>query len=147
VPAAPVAALVADADVAKAVIDAAIVADVWTPVATVKAIAVIVVAPVAGGPERALIGSLHPSAGNPVVTASTPGPVAGRPKIAVARRLGLVVIWQGRRRLIRVFHGLSAVAGIVRTLVSGLAGGLSIGATGTVRSALLGSIGRGCGRA
>jgi len=69
VAAAPVAALVADADIAKAVVDAAIEPDMRTPVATVKAIAVIVVAPVSGCPERALIGSLHPNAGNPVIAA------------------------------------------------------------------------------
>jgi hypothetical protein len=77
--AAPVAALVAETDIAKAVIDAAIVADVRAPVATVKAVAVIVVAPVAGGPESALVGSLDPPAGHPVVAALTPCPVAGRP--------------------------------------------------------------------
>ena len=48
--AAPVTALVADADISKSVVDAAIVADVGAPVATVKAVAVMVVAPVAGGP-------------------------------------------------------------------------------------------------
>ena len=50
VAAAPVATLVADADISKSVVDAAIVADVGAPVATVKAIAVMVVTPVAGGP-------------------------------------------------------------------------------------------------
>ena len=48
--AAPVAALVANADVAKTVIDTAIVANVLTPVAGVKSIGVIRVAPIAGGP-------------------------------------------------------------------------------------------------
>ena len=130
VPAAPVAALVPDADIAKAVIDAAIEADVRTPVATVKAITVIVVAPVAGRPERTLVGSLHPSAGNPIIAALTPAPVAGRPQIAVAGRRRLVVVGQGRWRLIGVFDRLRAVAGIVRTLI--------IGAARVRRSALLG---------
>jgi hypothetical protein len=132
VPAAPVAALVADADIAKAVIDAAIEADVRTPVATVKPIAVIVVAPVAGRPQRALVGSLHPPAGNPVVTVLAPGPIAGRPQIIVAGSRRLVVVGQGRRRLIGVFDRLRAVAGIVRTLIRG--------AARIWRSALLGSI-------
>jgi hypothetical protein len=78
-PAAPVAAFVANADVAKAVIDATVVADVRAPVTTVEPITVMPVAPVAGRPERPLIGSLHPSAGNPVVTGGSPCPVAGRP--------------------------------------------------------------------
>jgi hypothetical protein len=132
-PTAPVAALVADADIAEAVIDAAIEADMRTPVATVKPIAVIVVAPVAGRPERALVGSLHPSAGNPVIAALTPSPVAGRPQIAVAGRLRLVIVGQGRRRLIGVFDRLRAVAGIVRTLI--------IRAARIRRSALLGICG------
>jgi hypothetical protein len=92
VPIAPVAALVADTGVAKSIINAAIKADVRTPIAAIKAVAVIMVAPVAGGPERALVGSLDPSAGNPIIAALTPGPIAGGPKIAVAGRLGLVVI-------------------------------------------------------
>jgi hypothetical protein len=122
VSAAPVAALVADANIAVAVIDSAVETDVGTPVATVKPIAVIVVAPVAGRPQRALVGSLHPSAGNPVITALAPGPVAGRPQIAVAGRGRLVIVGQGRWRLIGVFDRLCAVAGIVRTLIRGLIG-------------------------
>ncbi len=133
-PAPPVATLVADADIAEAVIDAAIEADMRAPVATVKPIAVIVVAPVAGRPECALVGSLHPSAGNPVITVLTPGPVAGRPQIAVAGSRRLIVVGQGRRRLIGIFDRLRAVAGIVRTLI--------IGAARIRRSALLGIRGR-----
>ena len=115
--AAPVAALVAEADVAKAVINTAIVADVLTPVARVKAVAVMVIAPVAGGPESALVWSLHPRARHPVIAAWTPGPVSGRPEITVVGRRRLVVVGQRRRRLIRVGHRLSAVAGIVRALI------------------------------
>src|ERR1035437_5809780 len=126
----PVAPLVADPDIAEAVIDAAIEADMRAPVATVKPIAVIVVAPVAGRPECALVGSLHPSSGNPVVALGPPDPVAGRPQIAVAGSRRLIVIGQGRRRLIGVFDRLRAVAGIVRTLI--------IGAARIRRSALLG---------
>jgi len=117
VSAAPVAALIADAAIAIAVINAAIVADVRSPVATVKAVAVMVVAPVAGGPERALVGSLDPSAGNPVVAGGSIGPVAGGPEVVVAGSRGLVVVGQGRRRLIGVVHGLRAVAGIFGVLV------------------------------
>jgi len=114
---APVAALVAEAEVAKAVVNTAIVADVRTPVTAVKAVAVVVVAPVAGGPESALVGSLDPPAGHPVIVTLRPGPVAGGPKIAVAGRGGLLVVGQGRRRLIRVLDRLSAVTWIVRALV------------------------------
>jgi hypothetical protein len=139
--AAPVAALVAEADVTKAIVNTAVVTDVRAPVATVEPVTVIVVAPVAGGPESALVGSLHPSAGNPVVATSTPCPVAGGPEIAVAGSLGLLVVGQGRRRLICVCHRLSAVAGIVRALIIVLIGGLVVGATRVRRrSALLGGV-------
>jgi len=57
--AAPIASLVTDSDVAKAVVDAAIEADVGAPVATIKAVAVMPVAPISRRPERALVGSLH----------------------------------------------------------------------------------------
>jgi hypothetical protein len=140
--AAPVAALVPDTDITKAVVNAAIVADVGTPVAAVKAVAVVVVAPVAGGPESALVGSLNPDAGDPVIAALTPGPVAGRPEIAVAGILRLFVVGQGRRRLIGVFDWLNAVAGIVGSLVVILVGALVVGASRIRwRSALPGGIG------
>ena len=153
--AAPVATLVAEADVAKAIVDAAIVADVGTPVATVKAVAVVVEAPVAGGPESALVGSLNPSAGYPVIATLAPCPVAGRPEIAIAGGGRLVVVGDGRRRLIGVFDRLCAVAGIVPLVIT-LAGFLLlrlcvVAARVGLRSALLGRIiglrpaGVGCG--
>jgi hypothetical protein len=84
VAAAPITALVAEAHIAKAVVDAAIEANVWTPIATVEAIAAVPEAPVSGSPESADIGSLHPNAGHPVVAGRPPGPIAGRPKVSVA---------------------------------------------------------------
>jgi len=122
--AAPVAALVAKSYIAKAVVHAAIVADVGTPVAAVKAVAVMVIAPIARGPKSALVGSLDPHAGHPVISAITPSPVAGRPEVVVAGSGRLVVFGQRRGRLIRVFNRLSAIAGIVRALVIVLAGSL-----------------------
>jgi hypothetical protein len=52
VPAIPIATLVSKAHIAKAIIDAAVVADVWSPVAAIKRIVTMsaVVAPIAGGP-------------------------------------------------------------------------------------------------
>ena len=122
--AAPVAALVAKSYIAKAVVYAAIVADVGTPVAAVKAVAVMVIAPIARGPKSALVGSLDPHAGHPVISAITPSPVAGRPEVVVAGSGRLVVFGQRRGRLIRVFNRLSAIAGIVRALVIVLVGSL-----------------------
>ena len=116
VAAAPIAALVAEADVAEAVVDAAIVADVRTPIATVKPVMVMPVAPVARRPQGTLVRSLHPRAGHPVVARLTIGPVAGRPQIAIAGSRRLVVVGQGRRRLIGGIRRLLSVARIIRWL-------------------------------
>jgi len=97
---APVTTLVAVAAVAKTVVDAAIVANVLAPVAGVISVRVIPVAPVAGCPECALVRSLNPCAGNPVVAVWRPRPVAGRPEIVIAGVLRLVVVHQRRRRLL-----------------------------------------------
>ena len=120
--AAPVATLVAKADITKAVVNAAVVADVGSPVTAVEAIAVMVVTPIAGSPEGALIGSLDPHAGYPVVAALSPCPVAGSPEIVVARSLRLFIIGEGRRCLIRILDRLRAVTGIVRASVIVLIG-------------------------
>jgi hypothetical protein len=117
VAATPVAALIAISAVAIAVIDTAIVADVQAPVAAVEAIAVMTEAPIAGGPESVLVGSLNPPPPNPVITGWSPCPVPGRPEIVVAGSRRLIVFGQRRRRLIGIGHRLSAIAGIIRTLV------------------------------
>jgi len=116
VPAAPVSALVAEADVAKPVIHAAIVANVRSPVAPVEPVAMVRVAPVARRPKRALVRSLNPPARNPVVARVTPCPVAGSPQIAVPRILGLIVFGQRRWRLRGIGHRLNSVPRIVRIL-------------------------------
>jgi hypothetical protein len=115
---APVTALVAVSTIAEAVVDAAIVADVLAPVAGVKPVSVIPVAPVAGGPERALVGSLDPCAGYPLVAVvRRPSPVAGRPQIVVAGSRRLIVVGQRRGRLGIGILRLLPVTGIVRRLV------------------------------
>ena len=68
VSAVPITALIAEADIAEAVVDAAVVADMRSPVTAIEGVAAAVVSPVAGSPQSALVGSLHPCAGNPVVT-------------------------------------------------------------------------------
>ena len=117
VSAAPVAALVAVAGVTKAVVDAAIVADVLAPVATVEPVRVIPIAPVAGGPKCALVGSLNPCAGHPIIAVRRPGPVARRPDVVVAGIVRLVVVEKGRRRLVCGVFRLLSVARIVGRLV------------------------------
>lgn len=63
----PVTALVAGADIAEAVVNAAVKTDVWAPVSVEETIVIVRVAPIAGRPKRALIGCFDPYAGNPVV--------------------------------------------------------------------------------
>jgi hypothetical protein len=117
---APIAAIVAVAGVAEAIVDAAIVADVLAPVAGIIPVGVIPVAPVAGSPECALVGSLDPGAGHPVIAVRGPGPVAGSPDIVVAGSRRLVVVGQGRRRLDSGVFRLLSVTRIIRRLVGRL---------------------------
>ena len=123
VTAAPVAALVAEADVAKAVVDAAVIADVLAPVARIKPIMVMPVAPVAGRPQSTLVRSLHPRSGNPVVAGWSPGPVAGRPEITIVGSRRLIVVGQRRRCFGSCGYRLRAVTRIDRSLVRSLIGG------------------------
>ena len=117
--AAPVSAVETDAEVAEAVVDAAVVADVGSPVAGVPEVSVVAVAPVAGRPESAGVGSENPGARNPFVTLAGPYPVAGRPDIAVAGGGWLFVVGDCWRLLLNslrsaVLHGcviLHAVIG------------------------------------
>ncbi len=79
--AAPLAAGKADASIAVAVVDAAVVANVAAPIAAMEAVVAVGPVPVVGRPQRALIGSWNPGAGYPVIAALIliVGPVAGRP--------------------------------------------------------------------
>jgi hypothetical protein len=63
----PVSTLVAGAYVPKAIVNAAIEADVRSPIATEEAIVVVCIAPVAGCPKRSRIRCLNPNAWHPVV--------------------------------------------------------------------------------
>ena len=102
--AAPVSAIEAYAEVAEAVVDAAIIADVGAPVAGVPEVAV-VITPVAWGPEGSCVGSCDPGALNPLVAVSGPGPVAGSPDVAVAGGRGLLVVGDGRGGLLDALGG------------------------------------------
>ena len=77
--AAPFSTREADAPVPKAVVHAAVVAYVTAPVAPMEPVSAAVPVPVVGRPQSALIGSLNPSAGNPVVVPFAIDPVAGNP--------------------------------------------------------------------
>jgi hypothetical protein len=98
----PVAAVVADAGVTEAVVDAAIKADVEAPEAAVEAPAVVIPAPIARGPEGTVIGGSTPGAGDPVIAGGTPVPVAGSPDVVWRGGFGLFVDGQRGRRLVGV---------------------------------------------
>ena len=111
----PVAAEVADTDVAEAVVNTAVVADVRAPVAAVEAVASAVETPVGRGPKSAVVGRRAPDAGNPVVAGRAPGPVAGCPEVVGIGGVGLIVV---RER----WWGLGGVLGDVLRVVYGLVG-------------------------
>ena len=77
--AAPFSTCKTDAPVPIAVVHAAVVADVAAPVAPMEPVSAAVPVPVVGRPQGALIGSLNPGAGNPVVVPVSIVPVAGNP--------------------------------------------------------------------
>jgi len=101
----PVAAVIADAGVTKAVVDAAIEADVAAPVTAMEAPAIVVPAPVAGGPESTIVGRGAPCAGDPVVARRRPAPVTGSPDVVGFGGFRLIVDGQGWRRLVGVLDG------------------------------------------
>jgi hypothetical protein len=161
----PVAAVVAVAGVAKAIVHAAVEADVRAPEAAVKEIAVTEEAPVAGGPQSTVEGRSAPGSGDPVVADGSVSPVAGGPEIVGGGSFGLLVDGERRRRLIGLFEsllagvylGLVVVSGrvVVVILIVVLVGrlgtlgggvGLVLRWRGGLRSVLLGALrGRGLG--
>ena len=110
----PISSLVAEADVAEAVIDTPVVADVTTPIAAVVTVTSAIIAPIAGSPECSLVGRPHPCSWNPVVAAGVIVPIPGSPDVAVARARRLFILRQWRRRL------GSVLSGLIGTLVIGL---------------------------
>jgi len=96
----PVASEEAEADVAEAVVYAAIEADVRTPISAVEAIVHAAPAPVRRSPEGAIIWRRNPFAGNPVIAVIAPAPVAGGPEIVGVGSGRLIVFRQRRRGLV-----------------------------------------------
>jgi hypothetical protein len=94
---APFSADETDAAVAETVVNAAVEADVWSPISGMPGVDAIAPAPVAGGPEQA-DGRSYPGSGHPVVAiVIAPGPVAGGPQMAGPRADGLLVNWKRGR--------------------------------------------------
>jgi hypothetical protein len=85
VSAAPFTADKADAAIAIAVVHAAVVADVGSPIATMEDIEAVIPAPIGRSPQVAGLRRRNPGSGNPVIAVVAVGPVAGRPHEA---RLG-----------------------------------------------------------
>src|SRR6185437_13968393 len=94
----PGAARESGADVAEAIVHAAIVADVRTPIACVERIHAANETPVTGCPQEANARWRNPSTGYPVVAACAPSPIAGGPQVAINWTRGLLVIRQWWRR-------------------------------------------------
>jgi hypothetical protein len=95
--AAPFPADKADAHVAVAVINTAVVPDAIAPIAIVKNVVAAVPSPPCRRPERSLVGRRHPLPGNPVVSVISIGPITGNPHPAFLRTGRLFVHRQNRR--------------------------------------------------
>jgi len=63
----PASAFVAVAEIAVAIADAAVEADLGSPIAFMEDVVIAIAAPVAGSPEIADFGRLDPGSGDPVV--------------------------------------------------------------------------------
>ncbi len=124
----PIGAIIAAARVSIAVIDAAIVADVRTPIAGMPEISTVIVAPPWRRPERTYPRRQHPRAGNPVIARVGVIPVTRCPNVIVAGGWRLRVIGKRRRR----FGGLHRlfVRGVLIVIGRIIAGGRRITLSG-----------------
>jgi len=103
--ASPVAAGKADARVSEPIRNAAVIAHMPAPIASVPEVDAVGPAPVAGGPQKARLGSHNPSSGYPVIPIRSIRPVAGSPHIAITGTGRLVINRQwGRGNLNRYAH-------------------------------------------
>src|SRR5665647_2814532 len=87
----PISAVITETYVAKAVVDAAVISDVATPITAVITIAAAVESPVARGPQSPLVRRVDPRTGNPIIAITGVSPVAGGPDIVIAGSRGLLV--------------------------------------------------------
>ncbi len=94
----PIGAVIAAAGISITVIDAAIVADVRTPVARVPMVVPAIKTPPRRRPECIYIRGEHPRSRNPIITGVCIAPGTGRPNVIVARSGRLGVVGEGRRR-------------------------------------------------
>ena len=73
------AAFIAGSEITEAVIDPAVVADMWTPISGMPNVPLTLIPPVARSPEEADGGGQHPSSRHPIIFARTVSPVTRRP--------------------------------------------------------------------
>ena len=92
----PAATFIAVTTVSESVIDPAIISNVRAPITFVEKERTAAPTPVSGGPEEANFGCFDPSAGHPVIVVAVPGPIAGRPDVAIPGTDGLLI--NGQRR-------------------------------------------------
>ncbi len=98
---APVATEESGAKVAKAVVHTAIEANGEAPVAGEPIVNACIPAPVAGGPQGTGVGRKHPGARVPEIATLAPGPVARSPYVSIAGARRLVIDRDGRRSVAR----------------------------------------------
>jgi hypothetical protein len=100
VAASPVSALKASAHVSESIKNAAVEADLVSPIASVPDVNAVAPSPISRSPQETNFGRENPRARHPVVVTIgiVPSPIAGRPEIAFTRTDGLSVNRQKRRR-------------------------------------------------
>jgi len=98
VTAAPFTADKADSHEPEAVVHAAVVANMQTPVAIMEKVVPTFPAPIRRRPKIARLRSRYPCAGDPIVAILTVGPVARRPQVSVIGAWRLHINRQHRRR-------------------------------------------------
>jgi hypothetical protein len=89
----PITTLITEACVPTAVVDAAVVTDMATPVSAVipVSMAIAIEVPVTRCPKRALVGRINPCARHPVIAIRGVVPVTRCPDVAVTGTLWLIV--------------------------------------------------------
>src|ERR1700735_3603248 len=101
-----------DADIAEAVIHTAVVADMRPPIANIESVDPADEAPISRRPQQAHLRRLHPSSRYPVVPASAPAPISGRPQVAFFGARRLLIVGQWRRRFLRRHLSIACRLGI-----------------------------------
>ena len=87
----PAATFIAVTTVSEPVIDPAIISNVRAPITFMEKERTVAPTPVSGGPKEADLGGFDPCAGYPVIVVTVPGPITGRPDVAIPGTDGLLI--------------------------------------------------------